>query len=124
MLRQCDRRFGCIAARTRTRSDIEGVGSMSDTTTKHGRAAMLTTQLLNSIERDAESAPNALLRLHARAIRTGMDSAPEDLRDYAAALLLKLDHLEHQAVVARAQSLSNEYLAPALTWMEPMPVAA
>jgi hypothetical protein len=85
---------------------------------------MLTAEQLVFIEAQSTSAPSSLLRLHANEVRSALASLTGELRCHAAALLLKLEHLDHQSRAELACPLMPAYLAPCLTLGASLQVAA
>ena len=76
---------------------------------------MLTAEQLVDIEAQSTTAPSSLLRVHANEVRYALASLTGEMRCHAAALLLKLEHLEHHGRAELASSSALTYLAPGLT---------
>ena len=85
---------------------------------------MLTAEQRAIIEAQSTSAPPTVLRAHANEVRSALASLTGELRGHAAALLLKLEHLQSQAQVELAGSSTPMYLAPCLTLGPPLQAAA
>ncbi len=73
---------------------------------------MLTPQRLQDIERHCAIAPAPALAAWRAGIGAELPDLPADEREHAAALLLKLEHLERAEAAAPGQA--PEYLAPEL----------
>jgi hypothetical protein len=85
---------------------------------------MLTAEQLVLIEAQSTNALPSLLRVHANEVRSALASLTGELRCHAAALLLKLEHLDHEARAEPAGSSMPAYLAPCLTLETSLLVAA
>lgn len=85
---------------------------------------MLTAEQLVLIEAQSTSAPPTVLRAHANEVRSALASLTGELHGHAAALLLKLEHLQGQAQVELADSSTPMYLAPCLILGTPLQAAA
>lgn len=85
---------------------------------------MLTAEQLAHIEAQSTTAPASLLRFHANEVRSALASLTGELRCHAAALLLKLEHLEHDGQAELSSSAALTYLAPGLTLGTPLQAAA
>ena len=79
----------------------------------------LTIDMLDQIDREAACAPASMLRLRIAQVRAGLASGPDEARDFAAALLLKLEHrLREESVEELSRSGAPAYLAPRLVLIE------
>jgi hypothetical protein len=85
---------------------------------------MITHEQLADIEAKSTIAPPSLLRLHANEVRCALGSLTGELRSHAEALLLKLEHLEHDGQAELSSSAALGYLAPGLTLGAPLQAAA
>jgi hypothetical protein len=75
----------------------------------------LTIELLDGIERECATAPASLVQLRMAQVQASLACASPDVRDYAGALLLKLEHLARQQSVDEGGRVeAPTYLAP---WM-------
>jgi hypothetical protein len=64
----------------------------------------LTIDMLIQIERESLGAPATMLRMRMAELRAGLAFAPAEVRDYAGALLLKLEHRLRCESVAEAEA--------------------
>ena len=85
----------------------------------------LTIDMLDQIEREAISAPAPMLRLRIAQVRLDLASASKEAKEYAAVLLLKLEHrLRGETVSETVPPTTPIYLAPRLALVENEPAAA
>jgi len=81
----------------------------------------MNVEALQIIELDAARAPAPMVDHYIELVRNSIGECAADVAEYAAALLLKLEHLaSSQRAVAVDPSLSQVFLAP---WLELTPAS-